>query len=139
MTDATSSTSVKTKVCSLCHERKPLAAFHRRQHYVRSGHRAACKDCTREAARKARVEKPQRSDRLKHRVRMRTRSAIRRGDLTARPCRICGHHEAEAHHPDYEAPDAHLRVDWLCRKHHALEHGIRPWTNQLELFPVLVS
>lgn len=44
--------------------------------------------------------------------------AVKRGDLTALPCEICGS-KAEAHHEDYSRP---LDVQWLCRKHHAISH-----------------
>lgn len=124
-----------TKVCSQCGEEKPLSEFHRRRHYVQHGYRAACKTCTREATREARARSPRKLDLKKHRVRARTRAAIRQQRLVPQPCRICGSLEVEAHHPDYEAPDDHLLVDWLCEKHHSLEHGKRAWTNQIELFP----
>ncbi len=38
-----------TKQCSRCKRVLPGSEFHKRRHYVRSGLRAACKDCTREA------------------------------------------------------------------------------------------
>jgi hypothetical protein len=38
----------------------------------------------------------------------------------------------EPHHTDYEAPEAHLEVQWLCKKHHALLHGKRFWTKQMD-------
>jgi hypothetical protein len=44
-----------------------------------------------------------------------TRSAIRRGLLTRKPCEVCGAEAADAHHPDHARP---LLVRWLCRKHH---------------------
>ncbi len=56
---------------------------------------------------------------------------------TPEPCRVCGAPDVEAHHRDYDAPDAHLQVDWLCGQHHALEHGTQPWTKQTELFPAM--
>ncbi|MFC1611323.1 hypothetical protein ACFL6C_10205 [Myxococcota bacterium] len=42
---------MKTKRCTRCGRVLPIGEFHRRQHYVKSGVRAACKDCTREAQR----------------------------------------------------------------------------------------
>jgi len=104
---------------------------------VHAGRRAACKDCTRKETRARRAARPTKADPLKQRVRARTREAVRRGKLTPLPCSVCGNPDAVPHHPDYEAPDAHLKVDWLCEKHHALEHGKRPWTDQTELFPAL--
>ncbi len=53
------------------------------------------------------------------------------------PCEVCGDVEACPHHRSYDGDQAHLEVEWLCRKHHGLEHGKRPWTKQGELFPGL--
>jgi hypothetical protein len=126
---------MKTKRCTQCGRDLPITEFHRRQHYVRSGVRAACKDCTREAAKEAaRTERNDR-DRLKDQVRAKTRQAIERGELVPQPCRVCGHPDAQAHHRRYEGDGAHLDVEWLCIRHHALEHGTNPWTKQVELFP----
>ncbi len=128
---------VPTRVCSVCERRLPLWEFHRRRHYVRAGVRPACKACTSEAGQRARAEKPPRVDSKKEKVRARTRAAIRRGELTPLPCRVCGALEAFPHHETYDGDDAYLEIVWLCRKHHALEHGTRPWTKQTELFPTL--
>ncbi|MFH1833671.1 MAG: hypothetical protein ABH877_01490 [bacterium] len=114
-----------------------MSEFHRRRFTVRSGVRAACKDCTRAETLQARAEQPPRVDKHKHLVRERTHAAIRRGELLPGPCAICGALPAEAHHLSYDTPSAHLEVVWLCEAHHSLEHGIRPWTRQLELFPQL--
>lgn len=46
-------------------------------------------------------------------------AAIRRGELMRQACEVCGDLRAEAHHADYREP---LRVQWLCRQHHAEEH-----------------
>lgn len=46
-------------------------------------------------------------------------NAIKRGDITQKPCEICGDMKADAHHPDYNKP---LEVMWLCRKHHREWH-----------------
>ena len=131
------STTCQSKTCSKCGQELPISEFHRRRHYVRSGHRAACKECTREATRIARIKNPVVIDLQKHKIRARTREAIRRHELTPLPCQVCGNLEVEAHHPHYSGGDAHMVVQWLCKKHHALEHGNRPWTNQLELFPAM--
>ena len=124
-----------TKICSRCGQEKPLTEFHRRNHRVRSGRRAACKECTSKEARESRKIKPPKPDPVKARVRARTREAIRRKELIPLPCRRCRNPKVEPHHLDYEAPDAHLDVHWLCRAHHALEHGKQAWTKQVELFP----
>ena len=129
-------TAIKMKACSNCGRHLPLSAFHRRRHYVRSGYRAACKDCTRKATRKARVGRSVRrtaAERQKAKVRARTREAVRTGLLAHAPCEVCGAKNVDPHHATYEGMEAHLEVEWLCRKDHALIHGTRAWTKQLEL------
>jgi len=94
MTDNTPTTA--TKECSICRRIQPLSEFHRRRHYVRSGLRAACKDCTREAVQLVQAERPRQIDVKKHRVRARTQHAIRRQYLVPQPCRVCGNPNVEA-------------------------------------------
>jgi hypothetical protein len=127
-------TTAPTKICSTCKEELPISEFHRRRHYVKGGVRAACKTCTREATKNAREQGSRKQDPQKHRVRAKTREAIRRRKLTSLPCQICGAEEVEAHHLRYDGDDAHLDVDWLCKTHHALEHGKHDWTKQMDLF-----
>lgn len=129
----------RTKTCSVCQKALPFDAFHRRGHFVRSGLRAACKACTSAATKVARSKVPakDREDPQKKRVREATRAARRRGEVVAKPCKVCGAPGSEAHHTRYDGPDAHLAIEWLCEQHHALAHGKRPWTKQLPLFKSL--
>jgi hypothetical protein len=46
--------------------------------------------------------------------------ALRKGELTKKPCEVCGNPRAEAHHDDYKKP---LEVIWLCVRHHAMRHN----------------
>lgn len=46
-------------------------------------------------------------------------NALRRGKLARLPCEVCGHHQAEGHHPHYGLP---LVVVWLCDTHHKEVH-----------------
>ena len=124
------------KLCTVCHVEKPLEDFHRRGHHVRSGRRATCKACTNA---RARQENRTRTDPHKQRVRMATRALIDAGTLVPEPCRVCGVVDVESHHPHYDQEDSHLVVTWLCKAHHALEHGSAAWTNQLDMFPVDMS
>ena len=48
------------------------------------------------------------------------RSGLRRGLVRRQPCEVCGEHDTEAHHPDYDRP---LVVQWLCRLHHKQVHA----------------
>lgn len=123
------------KQCSQCQRLLPRSEFHQRRHYVHSGLRAACKACTALATqeRKKRLHRPSTEEsRLKRRIRTRTSTAIKRGELQVQGCEVCGA-KAQAHHPDYQVQDAHLKVVWLCHVHHAAEHAKRGWTKQLEL------
>ena len=48
---------------------------------------------------------------------------VRIGNLTRKPCEVCGEQKAVAHHDDY---DKALDVRWLCQSHHKqwhAEHG----------------
>lgn len=51
----------------------------------------------------------------KYIARGKVNNAIRNGRLVRGKCEICGKQKAEAHHADYRS---HLKVRWLCRKHH---------------------
>lgn len=49
--------------------------------------------------------------------------AIRKGLLKEQPCEVCGAEKVEVHHEDYSD---HLKVRWLCHKHHVdLHYEIR--------------
>ena len=123
-----------TKVCSQCNRELPVTEFHRRRVNVKSGVRAACKECTNAQKRIDRARKRELTDEEKHKemVRARTRRAIAKGSLVPKPCEVCGDEEVEAHHPDYDCVDAHLVVQWLCKHHHASLHGKSAWTKQLD-------
>ncbi len=123
----------RTRTCSRCKQVLPLDAFHRRRHYVSTSVRSACKACTARIRRTAPPPASTPERRLKEAVRARTARAIAAGVIVPKPCAVCGAAEVEAHHPDYEAPDAHLKVDWLCREHHMAEHVRRAWGRQLTL------
>lgn len=138
MSAAVLSINPTMKMCSVCGETQPIEFFHRRRHYSKDGHRAACKACTSKlskAAREARGATQSDEDRKKAQVRYKTRRLIQSGELVPRPCRVCKGLEVQAHHPEYDHPEAHRRVKWLCVLHHAQEHGVRDWTKQMELFP----
>ena len=44
----------------------------------------------------------------------------RKGNLTRRPCSVCGREDSHAHHDDYRHP---LDVLWLCPVHHKERHA----------------
>jgi hypothetical protein len=51
----------------------------------------------------------------KYRAHGKVAYAIKMGDLTAKPCEICGKINTHGHHDDYSKA---LDVRWLCPKHH---------------------
>ena len=57
--------------------------------------------------------------RAKKGARVAVLNALRRGDLIAQPCAICGNLDAQAHHEDYTKP---LDVIWFCYEHHNAYH-----------------
>jgi hypothetical protein len=121
----------------------PSSAFHRRGHYTKSGTRSACRECTAADVRRLREEREGKDSgdanagdvdaHKKALVRARTRRAVEQGIIVPSPCRDCGAVEVEAHHESYDGKRAHLEVIWLCKRHHALHHGERLWTRQLDL------
>ena len=44
---------------------------------------------------------------------------LKMGNLTPKPCEVCGAEKAVAHHDDYSKP---LDVRWLCQAHHKQWH-----------------
>lgn len=128
------------KSCSRCGQQLPISAFHRRGHYTKDGTRSACRECTAKDVKRLRDargddgrESGDAEARKKALVRARTRRAIEQHLITAEPCKECGEPDVEAHHGSYDGDRAHLDVTWLCKRHHALHHGERAWTRQLDL------
>jgi len=74
--------------------------------------------------RKKKVIEYQRSRRLRSPEKYKATNAVnnskRDGKITVGVCEVCGSHDVEAHHTDYNRP---LDVHWLCRKHHLFNHG----------------
>jgi hypothetical protein len=63
---------------------------------------------------------------MKDLARRRVAAAIASGNLLRARCAECGAVGTEAHHPfGYDGENA-LRVEFLCRTHHALRHPNRP-------------
>ena len=123
----------RTRTCSRCKQVLPLDAFHRRRHYVSTSVRSACKVCTARIRQTTPLPVSTPERRLKEAGRARTARAIAAGVLIPGPCAVCAAGDVEAHHPDYDAPDAHLKVEWLCREHHMAEHVRHAWGRQLPL------
>ncbi len=49
--------------------------------------------------------------------------ALKNGNITRKPCQICGNEKVEAHHSSY-ASDKRLDVTWLCMAHHNAWHRV---------------
>lgn len=130
----------RSKNCIKCGERKPLEEFYVHARMA-DGRLNKCKECCLDYAATRRVlsERPREIDRRrwkegkkkptnraewakrnpeKYKAQNAVSNAIRDGRLERQPCRRCGA-KAHAHHADYSKP---LEVDWLCARHHAMEH-----------------
>jgi len=129
-----------SKLCARCGEEKPNNQFYK-NHRMKSGLSSYCKPCYSARAQAAELKRRWRKANLEkarqitnktckaYRKRYPERQiakrvierAIRRGDLIRQPCIICGITEnVHAYHEDYSMP---MRIIWLCRKCHRLEHS----------------
>ncbi len=131
------------KKCTRCGEEKPFSEFQKRK-ASKDGLNAACKKCLSDYD-KSRAMLPHRvkareeyskTDAFK-RSRYKTTKAYRKknpnktkahrkiqyeistGNLTKKPCEICGTENTHAHHDDYSRP---LDIRWLCSNHHRQWH-----------------
>jgi hypothetical protein len=134
-----------TKNCIKCGDSKPLDDYYKHSR-MSDGHLNKCKKCCRLDAianrrkrvdyyraydkaraatdrRKMRLADRQRRYRSSNSAKAAARCAVYRAVLSGRlcrhPCEVCGAVEVDGHHDDYSQP---LRVRWLCRKHHLIEH-----------------
>lgn len=60
--------------------------------------------------------------RVKRNAKAKVRQAIKTGKLIRQPCEKCGDVNSEAHHHKGYSKRNALKVQWLCRMHHMLEH-----------------
>lgn len=149
----TAITSLKT--CFKCGQSKARNCFYKHSE-MSDGLLGKCKECAKKDALEHRLnnlEKVRRYDRerAKNPERARTASeisaawrkedarrssahnkvarAVRKGELTKKPCCICGSEKSLAHHESYDRP---LDVTWYCQVHHKQRHkemvlqGIEP-------------
>ena len=132
-----------TKTCRVCHKTKGLDCFYphptsrdgllgkcaacataySKQRYMKdleaSRERSRQQYLKRKAARAAYYLATKELNAKKAAARLEVTKALYRGDLIRQPCEVCGNPKTDAHHPNYDEP---LRVDWLCRLHHAARH-----------------
>ena len=133
--------TVKSKICTDCRKRRPIAEFSPR-YGVR---RARCARCSAKYEQRRRTD-PVWSSRFKIAERKRNRTlerrtydktrklgqstlirrahyavnnALTRDKLKRKPCEVCGNKKSQAHHDDYSKP---LVVRWLCQVHHSEHH-----------------
>jgi len=60
------------------------------------------------------------SKQLKSKAYKAFRAALKTGEISRKPCEICGSPKSQGHHEDYSKP---LDVRWLCALHHVEAHG----------------
>jgi hypothetical protein len=131
------------KNCTKCNEEKPFSEFQKRK-ASKDGLTAACKKCLSEYD-KARAMLPHRvkaredyrktdafkksrykttkkyrdKNQNKTRAHRKVQYEVQIGNLSSKPCEICGSLKTVAHHDDYSRV---LDVRWLCNKHHREWH-----------------
>ena len=134
------------KTCFKCGISKEIDEFYKHPEMT-DGHLGSCKECVKkrvkerydndfskisEYERKRSQNSERKSNALrysrthrerypeKYKARSKLWNAIRDERITKRPCNVCGSESVQAHHDDYNKP---LDVEWLCFKHHRLNHG----------------
>lgn len=135
------------KKCFKCGVEKQLSEFYKHSKMA-DGRVNKCKECNKKDVQdnyadkreyyakyeKERAQKPERKEKaieyqrkrrklnpLQYKARTIFGHALNAGKVKREPCVVCGTIEnIEGHHTDYTKP---LEVEWLCRKHHLLEHG----------------
>ena len=132
---------MESKKCFKCGEVKSLSDFYKHKGMA-DGHLNKCKDCTRSDAKSHRLEnidqiraydrkRGNRQDQSyvknyrqqypnKYRAHTMVNNHLRYGNITKKPCEICGSEQSVAHHDDYLKP---LDVRWLCQAHHKQWHA----------------
>lgn len=133
---------METKNCFKCGEIKPLSAFYKHPQ-MKDGRVNKCKECNKIDVRKNRKDNiehyrsydRQRGNRLtkeyfadrasncpaKYRAVRMVAYHKRKGNITQKPCEVCGSElYIHAHHDDYSKP---LDVRWLCAAHHKQWHN----------------
>ena len=128
------------KECFKCGVEKELDAFYKHPQMA-DGRVNKCKECSKADVRQNRADKVEyyraydreRGNRQtksycdeyrrrypkKASARRKVSYHLRKGNLTRKPCEVCGESETHAHHPDYERA---LDVMWLCAAHHRQWH-----------------
>ena len=118
------------KKCTKCKKVKSLDDFYKDSR-TKDNRYSSCKKChliqgsryekNNKEKRYKRLQKfyLKEENRLKPGARIKSRKAVKLGELLKGKCEICGEKKVDAHHTDYSKP---LEVMWLCRPHHAQIH-----------------
>lgn len=129
------------KKCFKCGEEQPLSQFYKHKQ-MGDGHLNKCKACTKRDVKEHReknIERIRAYDRArgnrqaleypkqwreknpeKYRAHTKVNNELRAGNLTKKPCDVCGSTDrVHAHHDDYSRP---LDIRWLCATHHRQHH-----------------
>ena len=119
-------------ICKACHRTNVRANYQRNREHYREYERGRANLPHRVEARERYAQTPEgkaNASRAKRRyiernpvkraAQVAMGNALRDGRLTPKPCEVCGHEQAQAHHDDYSKP---LDVRWLCTTHHAEWH-----------------
>ncbi len=131
------------KKCTRCEEVKPFSEFQKRK-ASKDGFTAACKKCLSDydksrsmlphrvkarreysktdaykASRYQTTKKYRAKNKKKTKAHRKVQYEVSIGNLSSKPCEVCGNENSVAHHDDYDKP---LDIRWLCHKHHKEWH-----------------
>ncbi len=104
-----------TRVCVVCHKDFEICPAWLRKGGLRGSY------CSRKCrwANKINYTKKDKKDAVN-----RLHKAIRNGEITPKPCYMCGISPAEAHHHKGYDKENWLNIVWLCSTHHNQEHEL---------------
>jgi len=130
-----------SKVCFKCDKEKQLTEFYKHPRMA-DGHVNKCKECNKLDVAEHRIvniDKIRAYDRgrgnrqdveylrayrkrypKKYKAHGMLNRQIRAGNMSCKPCEICGDSNSVGHHDDYDKP---LDVRWLCQAHHKQWHS----------------
>lgn len=117
-------------ICASCGVKHDRYRDHDHKHFA-----SYCHSCHAEYMRKTRPKHSALTSEQRKKANARAYANVyqRRGKLVPQPCERCGVADTQKHHEDYSKP---LKVRWLCRPCHLLEHFERvEWIFEVERVP----
>ena len=112
------------KHCKRCNETKHVSCFYKNK-TSKDGLTTCCKECESKKVAESLNRTGRSKKRIKKdRVRAKTRHLANTGRILRLQCKRCDSPDVHAHHAEYDSPDAHLNVTWLCEPCHRYVHDL---------------